>query len=1218
MNEKQWMKGGIKMSFIDDMKIGKKLIGGFLVVVLILVVVAAIGYVQMGALDKADTALYEDRALPLAQLGIADSDFQQMRAELYRYIAVPESRATAETTIAELRTEIKKNMDAYRATTLTAEEKTNLAAFDTNYAVFNTQFDATIAAVDKKDQKAVDAALAEGSPLITARTGAATAIDGLVTINIDEAKKLSDANTALYNSSSMMMIIATIVGIIIAIALALFLSKSITGPLDLASKNLKELGNGHLGNRMKMNRKDEIGEMATTMDAFSDDLQNNVVGVMKKISAGQFKMQYLKPKDNQDEITPALIDTLKAVLELTAETTKLSTAAVEGKLDTRADVTKLKGDYRKIVEGVNNTLDAVIGPLNVAAEYVDRISKGDIPAKITDNYNGDFNEIKNNLNVCIGSISALVADAAMLRTAAIEGKLDTRADASKHQGDYKKIVQGVDDCLDAVIGPLNVAAEYVDRISKGDIPPKITDNYNGDFNEIKSNLNNCIGSINMLVADAHMLEKAAVDGNLATRADTTKHHGDYKKIVVGVNSCLDSVIGPLNVAADYVDKISKGAIPAKITDPYNGDFNIIKGNLNTCIDSINALVADAGMLRTAAIEGKLDTRADASKHQGDYRKIVQGVDDCLDAVIGPLNVAAEYVDRISKGDIPAKITDNYNGDFNEIKGNLNNCIGSINALVADAGMLRTAAIEGKLDTRADASKHQGDYKKIVQGVDDCLDAVIGPLNVAAEYVERISKGDIPPKITDKYNGDFNEIKGNLNTCIDSINLLVSDAGMLAKAADEGKLQTRADATKHQGDFKKIVDGVNNTLDLVINPVNEAMRLSEEYSHCNFNARVDENLKVSGDFVKFKNALNSIGSSVQETIGLVNTQTTENAKCNFTSHIDDTAHVQGDFIAIKNSLNSVTNEVAKAFSSVNLQITELAANAQEATASAKEVAAGAGNVATSVNNVSVAAEKGNEGIKQILKAVEDLSASVEEVTANTDSVTNLARETNKLTKAGAELAGQAEQGMVSITKSTSEVDAIIGDIKVRMNKIGEIVGIITNLANQTNLLALNAAIEAARAGDAGKGFAVVASEVKSLAEESRESAENIARMISTLQEQTEKAAVAMNGANNEVKIGSGALAETIVFFNKIVKSVDEITTSMEEVAKASEAQAKTVVELTTNVQNVSTVNQSTAKEATDAAAATQETSASIDQIATVINTVNTIVEKVTRETSKFRV
>ena len=124
-------------------------------------------------------------------------------------------------------------------------------------------------------------------------------------------------------------------------------------------------------------------------------------------------------------------------------------------------------------------------------------------------------------------------------------------------------------------------------------------------------------------------------------------------------------------------------------------------------------------------------------------------------------------------------------------------------------MLDKAAVEGKLATRADATKHQGDFRKIVQGVNECLDAVIGPLNVSAGYVDRISKGDIPPKITDKYNGDFNEIKNNLNKCIDAVNALVADAGMLHKAAVEGKLATRADATKHQGDYRKVVQGVND-------------------------------------------------------------------------------------------------------------------------------------------------------------------------------------------------------------------------------------------------------------------------------------------------------------------------------------------------------------------------------------------------------------------------
>ncbi|MEZ5335782.1 MAG: hypothetical protein R2741_11370 [Methanolobus sp.] len=108
-----------------------------------------------------------------------------------------------------------------------------------------------------------------------------------------------------------------------------------------------------------------------------------------------------------------------------------------------------------------------------------------------------------------------------------------------------------------------------------------------------------------------------------------------------------------------------------MTDEYNGDFNTLKNNLNQCIDAINALISDANMLAEAAVEGRLDTRADALRHQGDYRRIIEGVNNTLDAVIDPLNVAADYVDRISSGDIPSKITDEYNGDFNTIKNNLN-------------------------------------------------------------------------------------------------------------------------------------------------------------------------------------------------------------------------------------------------------------------------------------------------------------------------------------------------------------------------------------------------------------------------------------------------------------------------------------------------------------------------------------------------------------------
>jgi methyl-accepting chemotaxis protein len=633
---------------------------------------------------------------------------------------------------------------------------------------------------------------------------------------------------------------------------------------------------------------------------------------------------------------------------LQQEILRLVEASRAGHLSERGRLDQFQGDDRKLLEGVNTILDAVLLPIGEGNRVLAQISAGKIDELITQTYSGDHEKMKMAVNNVATSLQNMANDAGLLVKAAVEGKLATRADASKHQGAYRKIVEGVNQTLDAVIGPLNVSAEYVDRISKGDIPPKITDTYNGDFNEIKNNLNNCIDNIRALVADSGLLVKAAVEGKLATRADASKHPGDYRKVVEGVNQTLDAVIGPLNVSAEYVDRISKGDIPPKITDAYNGDFNEIKNNLNACIDglgglveanavlkrmslndyskrvegnyagvfaevaqstnqtqerllhvvgimkniakgdlndlkdlraagrrsehdelvpsfimvieNLNALVADAAALTNAAVAGKLATRADASKHQGDYRKVVEGVNQTLDAVIGPLNVSAEYVDRISKGDIPPKITDTYNGDFNEIKNNLNNCIDNIRALVADSGLLVKAAVEGKLATRADASKHQGDYRKIVEGVNQTLDAVIGPLNVSAEYVDRISKGDIPPKITDAYNGDFNEIKNNLNNCIDNIRALVAEAASLVTAAGDGKLTTRADATKHQGDYRKIVEGVNEMLDAILVPIGEGNRVLAQISV----GKIDELIAQTyhGDHEKMKQSVNNVAMVLQ--------------------------------------------------------------------------------------------------------------------------------------------------------------------------------------------------------------------------------------------------------------------------------------------------------------------------------------------------------------------
>ena len=1066
----------------ENMKIGVRLAIGFAVTVVLLVMVAMMGASRVSSLNnEIHNVVSEEFPKVTAAGNIAESIAVIARHLRNAYLYTGSERQKALDSLSDERRAITDNIATLEKLIQSDKGKELLANVKTARQAYVSSQDRAIELIRTDAKKEDFVALLQGE-LRTTQTNYNAAVTALnkqqETLMMQQGKKAEDEAAA----ATQLLVTLAAVGVLLSVLMGWLITRSITGPTRLLMEGADKMAVGNFEFKLDITSNDEIGALAKSVGA----MQNAVQAMM-------------------------------------ADAAMLSKAAVEGKLATRADASKHKGDFQKIVSGVNSTLDAVIGPLNVAAKYVDDISRGAIPAKITDTYNGDFNTLKNNLNTCIDAVNALVADAGILARAAVEGKLATRADASKHKGDFQKVVSGVNDTLDAVIGPLNVAAKYVDDISRGAIPVKITDTYNGDFNTLKNNLNTCIDAVNALVADAVMLAKAAVDGKLATRADASKHKGDFQKIVSGVNSTLDAVIGPLNVAAKYVDDISRGAIPAKITDTYNGDFNTLKNNLNTCIDAVNALVTDAGILARAAVEGKLATRADASKHKGDFQKVVSGVNDTLDAVIGPLNVAAKYVDDISRGAIPAKITDTYNGDFNTLKNNLNTCIDAVNALVADAVMLAKAAVDGKLATRAEASRHQGDFQKIVAGVNHTLDAVIGPLNVAADYVAKISIGDIPPVITDNYNGDFNTIKNNLNTCIQAtnqqaaaakgisvgdltavvkvrsendvmakslidvikaVNALVADANLLSRAAVDGELTVRADATRHQGDFRKVVEGLNAVM-------------------------VGMNLPVQ---------------ELREVLGALEGG-------------DLTLSMKRSYAGTWDELKSAVNNMLQKLTSV---VTEVNSGAQALSSASEQVSATA-------QSLSQAASEQAAGVEETSASIEQMTSSIAQNTENAKITDGMASKAAKDAADG----GQAVEATVTA-----------------MKQIAQKIGIIDDIAAQTNLLALNAAIEAARAGEHGKGFAVVAAEVRKLAERSQVAAQEIGEVASSSVGLAEKAGKLLNEIVPNIRKTSDLVQEITAASTEQSSGVGQINAAVGQLNKTTQQNASSSEQLAATSEEMS--------------------------------------------------
>ncbi len=643
--------------------------------------------------------------------------------------------------------------------------------------------------------------------------------------------------------------------------------------------------------------------------------------------------------------------------------------------------------------------------LKKIAQAMEALAAGDLNTEVTAVSNRDvltsaFNKVKISLCDMTSELHCLIE-------AASEGKLVTRGDPLRYQGAYRQIVEGMNQLFDTITGPIRIAAESIDQIARGVIPSFIANDFQGEFGRLRDNLNTCFSSLQGLLDGIHTMHAQQRMGNLDAVIDERRFQGTFRQVSENINQTVQIHVKNLMQILEILSCYADGNLEP-VLEKLPGKQVVINNKLDQLRDNLQRLIKEVQTMARAGTEGRLSVRADASKYGGEYRNIVEGLNATLDAIVGPLNMAIEYLKKYASGETVEKITINYAGEYNELKRCINEMVVVTEMRDHDMESLILAAAQGKLDVRGDPTRYSGANGKLIEGINRMLDSIEQPLSEIGDVLKKISEGDLAARVESNYSGEYDVIKSATNTAAQHVSAviqgieqntqaLVSAAGELSLASKQ--MSTAAESTDSKAKaassaaakISKNVQMVSAITAEFSSSVREIAKNAVEASSV-ANAAVDTAKQANESITKLGQSSSEIGEVAKVITSIA--QQTNLLALNATIEAARAGEAGKGFAVVANEVKALAMETAQATEKVTRRIEAIQQDTHGALEFIGQVVEVISKINTLQSAIASAVEEQSSATSSIESNVAEAARSTEEIASNVNGVADAAFHTTQ--------------------------------------------------------------------------------------------------------------------------------------------------------------------------------------------------------------------------------